>query len=348
MAQSMPSGTNAFIPAMVQDNLIVGYSRNVDSFALNRYIQLVPTPKNQAYYLFVDGSAAVRLTNSDLRDVIWPDGQKRPTSDNNVAEFTWNPIATTRKSFEFTVGNLAVEQASWDIVATNSGFQAVRAMTARTMAVSTALSGASWGSNTDTATNLGGGFANTGTSDGSGNGFVLKKIVNKVVQQIRKATFGAVNAKDIVMLMAPKVAETLSESKEVHAYVKESPFALAQLRGDAPGQNVNYGLPDVLYKIPVIVDDAYKVTSKRNASSTSTAAAVYDENTIYFVSRPAGLMMPYGGISYSTVQLFVREEMNIEAYPDQANRITSGFVTDDYGAYVVAPASGYKVSAVFS
>jgi len=344
MAQSMPSGTNAFIPAMVQDNLIVGYSRNVDSFALNRYIQMVQTPKNQAYYLYIDGAAAVRLTNSDLRDIVWPDGQKRPSSDNNVAEFTWNPIATTRKSFEFTVGNLAVEQASWDIVATNSGFQATRAMTARTLAVSTALANASWGSNTGTATSLGGGLATSGTATSP----VLKKIVNKVVQQIRSATFGAVNAKDIVMLMAPKVAESLSESQEVHSYVKESPFALAQLRGDAPGQNVNYGLPDVLYKIPVIVDDAYRVTSKRNASGTSTTAAVYDENVIYFISRPAGLMMPYGGISYSTVQLFVREEMSIEANPDQVNRLTSGYVTDDYGAYVVAPASGYKVTACLS
>jgi len=342
MAQSMPSGTNTFIPGMVQDNLIVGYARNVEDYALNRYIQVVPTPKNQAYYLYVDGAAAARLTDADLRNVVWPDGQPRPSGDNNVAEFEFKPIATTRRSYEFTVGDMAVEQADWDVVSVNSGFQANRAMIARTMGVMSALSGASWGSNTGTATSLGGGYVNTGTATSP----VFKKIVNKVVQQIRKATFGAVRAKDLYMVMSPLVAETISESQEIHSYVKESPFALAQIKGDAPGQNTNYGLPDVLYKIPVIVDDSYKVTSKRGA--TLATSAVMDENKIYFVSRPGNLVMPYGGISYSTVQVFVREEMSVEAYPDSKNRLRQGFVTDDWGAYVVAPASGYAVTAALS
>ncbi|HQR07029.1 MAG TPA: hypothetical protein PLN21_09415 [Gemmatales bacterium] len=342
MAQSMPSGTNTFIPGMVQDNLIVGYSRNVEDFAVNRYAQIVPTPKNQAYYLYVDGAAAFRLTNSDLRNVVWPDGQPRPSGDNNVAEFEFKPIATTRRSYEFTVGDMAAEQADWDVISVNSGFQAVRAMTARTMGVLAALDGASWGSNTGTATSLGGGYVSAGTATSP----VLKKIVNKAVQQIRKATFGAVRAKDLCMVMSPLVAETIAESQEIHSYVKESPFALAQIKGDAPGQNTNYGLPDVLYKIPVIVEDAYKVTSKRGA--TLASASVCDENKIYFVSRPGGLMMPYGGISYSTLQLFVREEMSVEAYPDSKNRLRQGFVTDDWGAYVVAPASGYAVTAALS
>jgi hypothetical protein len=328
---------------MVQDNLIVGYARNKEDFALNRYIQLVPTPKNQAYYLYVDGVVAARLTDSNLRNIIWPDGQRRPSGDNDIAEFEFKPIATTRKSFEFTLGNLAVDQAVWDIVSVNAGFQGNRAMTARTLAVQTALSGASWGSNTGTATSLGGGLASAGTATSP----VFKKIVNKAVQQIRKATFGAVQAKDLICLMSPLVAETLSETQEIHSYVKESPFALAQLRGDVPGQNTNYGLPDVLYKIPIVVDDTYRVTSKR-AAATTTTAAVVDENTIYFLSRPGGLVMPYGGVSFSTLQLFVKEEMAVEAYADSKNRLTEGYVTDDYGAYVVAPASGYKVTNALS
>jgi hypothetical protein len=343
MAQSLPSGTNTYIPSMVQDNLIVGYSRNVEDFAVNRYVQIVPTPKNQAYYLYVDGAAAVRLTNADLRNVVWPDGQKRPSSDNDLAEFEFKGIETKRRSHEFTVGDMAVEQAQWDILAVNSGFAATKAMTARTMGVLAALTGASWGSNTDSATDLGGGLANAGTATNP----IFKKIVNKAVQQIRKATFGAVKAKDLVMVMSPLVAESISESQEIHSYVKESPFALAQIKGDAPGQNTNYGLPDVLYKIPVVVEDAYKVTSKRNAS-TLVSASVMDENKIYFVARPGGLQMPYGGISFSTLQLFVREDMSVEAEHDTKNRLHQGYVTDDWGAYVVAPASGYEVTNVLS
>jgi len=126
MALSMPSGTNTYLPQMVQDNLIVGYARNKEDYSLNQYIQIVPTPKNQAYYLFIDGKAAVRLTNSDLRNIIWPDGTPRPSGDNNVAEHEFKPVATTRKSFEYTVGHMGVEQAAYDIHAVNSGFQGNR------------------------------------------------------------------------------------------------------------------------------------------------------------------------------------------------------------------------------
>lgn len=343
MALSMPSGTNTYLPQMVQDNLIVGYARNKEDYSLNQYIQIVPTPKNQAYYLFIDGKAAVRLTNSDLRNIIWPDGTPRPSGDNNFAEHEFKPVATTRKSFEYTVGHMGVEQAAYDIHAVNSGFQGNRAVLARTQAVQTALANASWGSNTGTATSLGGGFVSGGTATTP----TFKKLVNKVLQQIRKATFGSVKAKDIICVMSPLVAETISESQEIHAYVKESPFAQAQIRGDAPGLNTNYGLPDMLYKVRVIVDDAYKVTSKRGAV-TDVTASVLDENQIYFLSRPGGLVMPYGGVSFSTVQLFVREEMSVEIKTDTTNRLDQGFVTDDYGAYVVAPASGYLVTNALS
>lgn len=338
MAQSMPSGTNTFIPQMVQDNLIVCFSRKPEDFAVNRYCQIVPTPKNQAYYLYVDGSAAARLTKADLRNVIWPDGQPRPSGDNNVAEFDFKPIATKRHSYEFTIGQMAIEQADWPIVETNTGFQGQRAMTARTMSVHAALAAADWGSNTATATSAGGGKVTAGTAASP----VFKKIVNAVAQQIRKATFGAVQARDICAVMSPYIAEKMSETEEIHTYLKESPFALAQIRGDAPSQNANYGLPDKLYGINIIVDDAYKVTSKRGA--TLASASVFSEDAIYFVSRPGNLVMPYGGVSFSTIQLFVREEMSVEMYPDTKNRITQGYVTDDYGVYVVAPASGYYVT----
>lgn len=343
MAVSMPSGTNTFLPQMVQDNLIVGYSRKKEDFAINRYVQMVPTPKNQAYYLYVDGAAAVRLINADLRNVVWPDGQQRPAGDGNVADFEFFPISTKRLSFDYTVGKMAVEQAAFDVHAVNAGFQGVKAMTARTQAVHTALAGATWGSNSGTATALGGGFVSAGTPTNP----IFKKIVNKVCQQIRKATFGAVKSSDIHCVMSPLVAETISETQEIHTYVKESPYALAQLRGDAPNQNANYGLPDKLYGINIIVDDSMKVTSKRGAASLATVS-VADENSFYFISRPGGLLMPYGGISFSTLQMFVREEMSVEIYPDAKNRLEQGFVSDDFGVFVVAPASGHRVTNALS
>lgn len=341
MAQSMPSGTNTFIPQMVQDNLIVGFARNKDDYSVNKYVQIIPTPKNRAYYMKIDGSTAVRLTNTDLRNIVWPDGQKRPDMDNDVAEFEFVQIDTKRHNFGFTVGQLAVEQAQWDVVSTNAGFAANRAMVARTIAVHTALSGASWGDNTATATVAGGGKVDTGTATDPR----FKKAKNYAAQQIRKATFGAVKANDLICVMAPKVAEAIAASQEIHSYIKESPFALAQLRGDAPNQNANWGLPESLYGTRIIIDDAFRVSSKRNATTTTTVS-VFDEDTIYFLSRPGGMVMPYGGVSFSTVQLFVREEMNVEAQQDTFNRRIQGAVADDYGAYVVAPASGYKLTDV--
>lgn len=343
MAQSQPSGTNTFIPQMVRDNLIVGYSRNIDSFSINKYTQIVPTPKNQAYYLFVDGSTAVRLTSSDIRNHVWPDGQERPAGLNDVAEFEFKPIATFRHSYEYTLGNMAVDQADWDIVSVNSGMTAVRAMTARTQNVVSTLVNASWGNNTATATAAGGGYFNAGTSTNP----IFKKIVNYARRAIRQATYRAVQHDQVMLVMSAKAAENLSESAEIVDYLKSSPFAQAAMRGDTPNLNSNaqYGLPDRMYGCPIIIEDAQKVTSKRG-NATTTTAEILTNTKMYFVSRVGGLVLPYGGTNFSTLQTFVREEMTMEMYPDAKNRFLQGFVTDDYNTYVVAPASGFEVTAI--
>lgn len=343
MAQSQPSGTNTYIPQMVRDNLIVGYSRNVDSFSINKYTQIVPTTKNQAYYLYVDGSTAVRLTSSDLRNHVWPDGQERPAGLNDVAEFQFNPIATFRHSYEFTLGNMAVEQADWDVVSINSGLTAVRSMTARTQNVVTALTGASWGSNTATATAAGGGYFNAGTSTNP----IFKKIVNYARRGIRNATYAAVQHDQVMCVMSAKAAENLSESAEIVDYLKSSPFSQAAIRGDVPMLNANaqYGLPDRMYGCPIIIEDAQKVTSKRGAASVTTSE-ILTHTKMYFISRVGGLVLPHGGVNFSTLQTFVREEMSIEMYPDAKNRFLQGFVTDDYNTYVVAPASGFEITSL--
>lgn len=343
MAQSQPSGTNVFIPQMVRDNLIVGYSRNIDSFKINQYAQIVPTTKNQAYYLYIDGSTGVRLTSSDIRNHVWPDGQERPAGLNDVAEFTFNPIATFRHSYEFSLGQMAVDQADWDIVSVNSGLTAVRAMTARTQNVLTTLTGASWGTHTSTATALAGGYFNAGTSTNP----IFKKIVNAARRAIRLDTYGAVQNDQIMCVMSAKAAENLSESAEIVDYLKSSPFAQAAMRGDIPNLNANsqFGLPDRMYGCPIIVEDSVKVTSKRG-NATNSISEILTNTKMYFVSRVGGLVMPQGGTNFSTLQTFVREEMSIEMYPDTKHRILQGFITDDYNTYAVATASGYEVTGL--
>src|SRR5690606_38740571 len=116
MAAAYPGQYNTFIPNMAASGgLEVDFSRNVNDFALPKYVQYVTTQKNVGRYLEMTIEEAGRLLNVDGADVEWPDGTISPKGIGNTESFEFKPFTTKRRVFSFTMGELAAEQAEFDI-----------------------------------------------------------------------------------------------------------------------------------------------------------------------------------------------------------------------------------------
>jgi hypothetical protein len=268
MAAAYPSGLNTFVPSFdATGQLVVGYSRNPKDFPLNRYITIVPVKRSIGYFLKLTAENAARILNSNLADVVWNDGSDAPSGEWNTESHNFIPFTTQRYAFPFRLGYKAIQQADWKILATHAANVAQQAMTGR--ALNTAnllLTSSNWSASHVSATGsaITGSALNAGTSTNP----VLKQFLNYAGQLVQQDTLGVVRPRDLVVVISPSLADSLSRSAEVHDYLARSPFALAQVRGDAPNQNGLWGLPDALYGFPIIVEDTVWVPYRKNFTAT--------------------------------------------------------------------------------
>lgn len=343
---AFPGNYNTFVPRFdATGKLIVSFSRNPKDFKVNQIVTLTPVQASLGYYLRITAENAARLIQSDLSQFVWPDGADRPTGNWNTESFRFIPFKTVRHDYPVLLGDKAIAEADWDILAAHSAMAAQQAMSARTLLVAQVLSNpANYDpGHSQTATAWGGGFFSAGTSTNP----IIKRAFNAIERQILKSTLGVVQRKNLVFVCGPTVAHAMSESAEVHDYVKSSPFALAQLRGDVQSQNAVYGLPDVLYGIRIVVDDSQRVTSAKGA--TKTVTEIFGTNEAYVISRPGELVgEATGGPSFSSVHIFMKEEMTVETLADPNNRRTQCHVVEDLFVDLVAPASAARITNVLS
>ena len=346
MAAVFPGGNAAstFVPNFeASGKIIIGFSRNPKTFPINQYVTIVPVKQGVGYYLKRTVENAGRILVSTVSDRAWPDGNDAPTGEDNTESHEYFKFLTERYAFPFRFGYKAVDQADWNIVAAHAEDAAQQAMTGRTLNVTTTIeTSGNYGSNTSSATSLGGDFLNNGTADGSGSGYVLKKALQAAGIAINKATWGTVKPKDLVCRAAPDLADPISRSKEIHAYLKESPFALAQVRGDVESQNGLWGLPDSLYGFKWVIEDA--VYNSKKKGDTASLGYVASSNVLPILARPGKLVGVVGAPSFSSVHVWVYEEMTVENKDDVDNRRHSGRVVDDYGQDLVASAASYLIT----
>lgn len=257
----------------------------------------------------------------------------------------WDTYRAQRYSYGFSMGDLTVEQASWDIMGVHASIKAQQAMTARTVSAHVILADDSnyLSGQTDTATVFGGGKWDVSQVTDL---FILNS-VTKASQLILKATLGMVKPKDLVMVLNPEGARQTANSQEVHNYIKESPFALAQLRGDVPSQNGKYGLPDFLYGYRVVVEDAVKVTTQKGAASTTKTYVMADDDC-FIMARVGGIEGKWGSPSFSAVSCFMLEEMTVETKRDDDNRRVKGRVIENYAMKMTAPAAIVRIKSILT
>ncbi len=166
----------------------------------------------------------------------------------------------------------------------------------------------------------------------------IKRSFNEAAEVILDDTLAAVDINDLMVVINSRLASNMSLTQEIVDYIKGSPEALAQVRGELPGSNTFYGLPDKLYGFPLIVEKSRKVTTHKGA--TTARSQVLPNATPFMCARPGGLVGVQNAPNFSTVAIFVQEEMTAETKRDDDNRRTKARIVDTYVAKMIAPVSG--------
>lgn len=346
MSAAYPSGSNTFVKDhQATGGLVVDFSRNVEDFALNRYVQIRPVRKESGYYLEMTVEEAGRVLHSDLADFVWPDGQDRPSHPDGTESFRFREYRTERFDYGFVLGDKAIDQADWDVLESHGRIKAQQAMTARTQRAVAAMTNAAAydASHVADVADIDG--ATGAWSDSTVETQDVRRSLAFAASLIRMDTLGVVKTRDLRLVLGPDVARKIALAPEIVEYVAHSERATAQVRGLAPGRNADYGLPDYLYGVEVVVEDAVKVTSRKGAASVQRTYLMPDDVAV-LVSRPGDLVSPGGGPTFSTLMLLAYEEMAVETLYDQRNRRTEGHVVDDLALVMTAPATGFLFQGV--
>lgn len=340
MAAVYPSYQSVFVPDHDATNkLTVDFARNINKFPVNKYTQILPVKKTQGLYLRMTIEEAARIINTGLDNFVWPDGMVRPEGWEGHESHEWLMYQTIRRAWNVPLGNLTIGNASWDIVAQYSRIKAHQAMVARTQLVVTALT---------TEANYDATHVLDVTSDIAGNSGAweystthrqdIKRSIQYAVELILADTLNAVTIDDLQLVIPSKLASRMSLTQEIVDYIKGSPEALAQIRGELPGGNVAHGLPERIYGVKIVVEDTYKVTTKKG--QTTSRSQIFPIGNAALVARPGGLEGVANTPNFSTVVLFAKEELTVEKLDDRNNRRVQVSIVEDLSANVIAPASG--------
>ena len=346
-----PGATNVQIPAATSQ-LHVEFSRNVSSFALNRYMQIIPGQRMIGLYAELSSSDPVTIVTQE--ENLWTDGSDRPVGRKRPLR--WREWVAERRAYDFTLGTLTVDQATFDIVAAHARGEAARAMTDRTIDAATVLTtSANWPSTNTSATV----DALTGGSNETWVGAVatvadqfIKKGFNKVKQNIAQQTGGVVRGEQLCLVISPIGADGMARSPEVREYMVNHEQAMAVLQGADRRFVDTWGLPPILYGIEICVEDAVRQTTIREIDGSGTLGYVLGDNAGIFVSRVGALVgsgvpdQANAAPSFTTLTGFFHEEMSVETETDGWNRLIKGGVTDTRDIVLTAPNSGYLVEDI--
>lgn len=345
---SYPSGTNTFIPTMNSEataGLVVNFSRNPKDFPLPRWASYTPVKRHKGFFLRMNIDQCARVIDPKGNNNIWPRGADAPELTYNLEAFGWMPFSTERYLYGFQLADDAERQGDFSPMTQNNAVEAQRAMTQRTVkAINVALTSGNYdSSHVATATVWGGGYLNAGTSTDP----IFARALLAAYRRIHRDSRGTIKPGDCVVVLSPPAASVISLSAEIRDYMKGSPYALEQLRGDSPNQNGVWGLPPVYAGFKIVVEDTV-YNPHLKGETLQTGEYAFPWHTVGMFARPGGLIAPEGSMSFSTVHVFLKEDMSVEQFDDRINRrMTSRFV-DDFSTEVVAPVSGVLITSALA
>lgn len=342
-----PGAQSVFVKTFdASGRLTSDFSRNVLDFAVNRYVQIQPVTKIAGYWRQSTVEEEGRVLNTDLSDRVWADGAPRPDFYGETESSQFNVYQCKRYAWGVTLGDLTIDQADWTIAEEYSVKKAQQAMTGRTQLAATALTTvANWTTNAsshtiDVTTISDSSGTNTGKMSASTTARQdIKRSFNYAANQILLDTLSAINVNDLMNVASPNWARAVSQCQEIVDHIKGSPEALAQVRGELPGENAIFGLPDKLYGFPMIIEKTSKTTSRKGA--TRAVSYVFPDATPVMVARPGSLIGLFGAPSFATVAFFMFEEMTTEVLHEPINRRTIISIVENYDTEILSYISGF-------
>lgn len=339
MAFQFTGGVSGHIPAAI--DLVIGYSREVDKFPLNSYVQIRPVKNKTDVYRQKTTEAAGRVLDNE--ENLWEDGGDHPEPNEGGERFRWLGYRTRRRAFPFKVGYEEKGEADFEVLAERQAENAQKAMTDRTFRVHQMLADDNnWeAANILDVTDIPG---NDGTWDAS---TVLrqniKRTLNFAFQRIQLETLSAVTQDMMRLVLNPVSAMRIGETQEIVDHIKGSPEAYSQVTGQT-GKWSRYGLPNKLYGYEVVVEDSVRVRSRPGAANVDKRY-VMDSGIGLFLTRQGALPGPEGSkaSSFSSVSLFMKKEMEYMEKDDDWNKVIRGSIVEDYDVAMTATASSVKL-----
>lgn len=347
-----PAASNVYVPNHeASGKLVVDFARNPKDFAVNQYTQVVPVDQILGLFQQMTVEERGRVLTSDASEYVFADGADAPLGADGTESFIWQQFLATRYAYPFLMGQMTAQQATWDIIAQHAGIHAQKAMTVRTMLVYNQLTTSGNYSSGHVSAVFGGsisGTSGTWTQSTTARGDI-KRSLEYAQEKIYDDTLAGVKPEDFWLVIGSAQAALLTQSQEIVDYIKGSPDAYAQVRGELPSRNAKaYNLPDKLYGVNVVVDITRRVTSAKLAASRAASAVFGAISSVgslnaFLIARPGGMMGVANAPSFSFIQNFVYKQfdMVVETKNDDDNKRIKGRVIDCFVPKVVAPQAGF-------
>lgn len=337
------SSTSGWIHNMdASGNMVVDFYANPNKFPLLKYTQIVPVKKPAGKYMRITREEAGRLLDANINDYLWADGNVAPEGTIEEKQEYLN-FTCERRTYPWIVGNILAENADTDVPRQRERIAGEKAMRARTQLVYNALTtSGNWDAthildvtdNTDIEGVLGAWDESTTSRKD------IYRSLTYGMELILQDTLNGIDVeKDLHLVISSEAARRLGMCQEIVDMVKASPEALAQIRGELPGGYVRYGLPAKLYGVDLVVDDTYKVTSARGASSTARSQ-IWSRLYAFLLARPGALVATEGSAPFSTISWFAYKQLENWRKDDKDNERQQGRVQDFGSAEMPAPVSG--------
>ena len=350
MAFGLPSAYGSFIPNHEGTaNLVTSFSRDPATFKIGQWCSYTPMRKPQAYYLKLNFDMCARFMGARSgayagAPTIWPYGADAPQLTTGLESFEYTLVKTQRHADGYTLDRDTVNNADWNIQPFQNSVIAQKTMTERTIVgVAAATTTGNYDStHVASAATWGGGYLNAGTSADP----IFKRALQAMFLRIFLDTRGAVKASDMVVVMNPAIANLISQSAEITDFVKNNQFGYSQLKGELL---TNWGLPSEYQGFRIVVEDCVYVPTAPGPAGATVPQSGYGAwpwGTVAMLARPGSLISEAGGPSFSTIHVWLREDMTMETQDDPNNRKFTTRIVNDYSIDPVAPVTGCLCTSV--
>jgi len=167
---------------------------------------------------------------------------------------------------------------------------------------------------------------------------------------IRQDTLASVDYHQLTLILSVPAAINMAASSEINWMLAQSRYALAQLKGEDKSQNGNWGLPDNLYGMNLIVDPTVRTTSPR-LQVPGTFTDVMEYNTALMVAAPGALGDNTGQVNsgFSSTHMFVYKdkEMVVKSKYMDYDEYTKYGIYEHYGLSIVSPETCALATSLF-